>query len=259
MKAPVDTIAAPPFPPQLRWINVPAKRLRMEQLAGRPFLVEFWDFCRPNSIRTLPYIKGWHARYSHDGEGLAVIGVHSPGFEASRPREAVIEAVQRLGIEYPVLIDTALETWREYENLGWPARYLFNGQGTLYDYHYGEGAYEETELAIQDLLGPGAERPEPIAPMRPEDAPEAELAPQTEDQDGPYSGPYEAGGVWAVVSGKGILTVNGGPQQGGSELVVKQVGAYPLIEHERHTAGVVTVEAGEGVRCLATCFTPGIG
>jgi hypothetical protein len=95
--------------------------------------------------------------------------------------------------------------------------------------------------------------------MRPEDAPEAELAPQTEDQDGPYSGPYEAGEVWAVVSGKGILTVNGGPQQGGSELVVEQAGAYPLIEHERHTAGVVTVEAGEGVRCLATCFTPGIG
>ncbi len=258
MRAPVDTIAAPPFAPQLRWINVPGKRLRLEQLIGRAMLIEFWDFCRPNSMRTLPYIKEWHERYSNAGKGLQVIGVHSPGFEASRPREAVIEAVQRLGIEYPVLIDSTLETWREYENLGWPARYLFDAHGMLYDYHYGEGAYEETELAIQDLLGPEAERPAPLAPVRPEDAPEAALAPQTEDQRGPYNGPYEAGGVWAVVSGKGVLTVNGGPQKGGSELVVEQPGAYPLIEYERHTAAVVTIQEGEGVRCLATCFTPGV-
>lgn len=206
----------------------------------------------------MPYVKAWHERYSDGGKGLRVIGVHSPGFEASRPREAVIEAVQRLGIEYPVLIDSALETWREYENLGWPARYLFDSHGMLYDYHYGEGAYEETELAIQDLLEPGAQRPAPLTPLRPEDVPGVALAPQTEDQSGPYSGPYEAGGVWAVVAGRGTLTVNGGPQKGGSELDVQAPGAYPLIEHERHTAAVVTIEEGEGVRCLATCFTPGV-
>lgn len=258
MKAPVDSISAPQFPPQLRWINVEGKRLRLEQLLGKPFLLEFWDFCRPNSIRTMPYIKAWHERYAACGEGLRVIGVHSPGFEASASREAVIAAVQRLGIEYPVLIDSAMETWREYENLGWPARYLFNSKGMLYDYHYGEGAYQETELAIQNLLGPEAQRLQPLAPIRPEDAPDAELAPQTEDQDGPYSGPYEAGGVWAVVTGTGVLTVNGGPQNGGSELIVDHPGAYPLIEHERHTAAVVTIEEGAGARCLATCFTPGV-
>jgi hypothetical protein len=258
MKAPVDTIAAPPFPPLLRWINVPTKRLRMEQLLGRPVLIEFWDFCRPNSIRTLPYIKAWHERYGDDGKGLQVIGVHSPGFEASQPREAVIEAVQRLGIEYPVLIDSTMETWREYENVGWPARYLFDGRGALYDYHYGEGAYEETELAIQDLLAPDARRPEPLAPLRPEDAAGAELAPQTEDQTGAYSGPYEAGSVWAVLTGEGVLSVNGGPRNGGSELVVEHPGAYLLIEHERHTAAVVSIQEGEGVHCLATCFTPGV-
>ncbi len=234
------------------------KRLRLEQLIGKPFLLEFWDFCRPNSIRTMPYVKAWHERYSDSGKGLRVIGVHSPGFDASRPRDAVIEAVQRLEIEYPVLIDSALETWREYENLGWPARYLFNSEGMLYDYHYGEGCYEETELAIQDLLGPDARRPDPLAPLRPEDVPGVALAPQTEDQSGPYNGPYEAGGVWAVVTGKGVLSVNGGPQKGGSELVVQAPGAYPLMEHERHTAAVVTIEEGEGVQCVATCFTPGV-
>lgn len=230
----------------------------MDQLVGRPVLIEFWDFCRPNSIRTMPYVKGWHERYSQGEHGLQVIGVHSPGFEPSRHREAVVEAVARLGIQYPVLIDSELETWREYENLGWPARYLFDQRGMLYDYHYGEGAYEETELAIQDLLGLDGKRPAPLAPIRPEDAPEVHLAAQTEDQSGAYSGPYEAGGVWAVVAGQGVLTVNGGPKKGGFLLSVENPGAYPLIEHERHTAAVVTIEEGEGVRCLATCFTPGV-
>ena len=34
---------------------------------------------------------------------------------------------------------------------------------------------------------------------------------QSEDQPGAYSGPYEAGGVWAVVDGAGDAAVNGDP------------------------------------------------
>jgi hypothetical protein len=220
---------------------------------GQPLLVEFWDFCRPNSLRTLPYVKAWHQRYS--GGGLRVVGVHSPGFDASRDEQAVREAVTRLGIDYPVLIDSELELWQEYENIGWPARYLFDGRARLFDYHYGEGAYTETELAIQELLE--VER-EPLAPLRPEDAPGATLAAQTADQEGPYSGAYEAGGVWAVLDGVGTVTVNGGPASGGRELTVDHPGAYPLIEHEGHTVGELELELDGSVRCLATCFTPGL-
>jgi hypothetical protein len=240
--------------------------LRMDKQLGRPVLIEFWDFCRPNSMRTLPYLKAWHERYAgapspagHDGDGVArlqVIGVHSPGFEPARDRGAAEAAVKRLGIPYPVLLDPDLEMWREYENAGWPARYLFDGRGLLFDYHYGEGAYQETELAIQELLG--VQR-EPLAPLRPEDVPDACLAPQSQDRDGAYCGPYEAGGVWAVLDGRGAVRVGGGNAGGGErELAVTHPGAYALLEHERHTAGVLELQIGSGVRCLATCFTPGL-
>jgi hypothetical protein len=216
-------------------------------------LVEFWDFCRPNSMRTLPYIRAWHERYSADG--LRVVGVHCPGFEASRDEQAVRDAVARLGISHPVLIDSELEVWQEYENAGWPARYLFDDRARLFDYHYGEGAYTETELAIQELLK--VER-EPLAPLRPEDASGATLAAQTADQEGAYSGPYEAGGVWAVLDGVGTVTVNGGASSGGRELTIEHPGAYPLLEHELHTVGDLELEIGTDLRCLATCFTPGL-
>ena len=204
----------------------------MDQQRGRPVLVEFWDFCRPNSMRTLPYVKGWHERY--EPEGLRVIGVHSSGFPPSVEPEAVEAAVARLEVAYPVVVDTDLQIWQEYGNLGWPARYLFNQEGRLFDFHYGEGGYDETEAAIQELLG--VERP-PLAPLRPEDVPGAMLVPQSEDVEGLWSGPYEAGGVWAVLEGQGTVTANG------ATIAVDHPGAYELIAHPVSTAGVLDLES----------------
>jgi thiol-disulfide isomerase/thioredoxin len=243
----VDTIAAPLFPTTLPWVNASGGKESILQ-RGRPMLVEFWDFCRPNSIRTLPYVRAWHERYAEDG--LRVIGVHCPGFECSRSERAVRDAVERLRIEHPVLIDSEFEVWREYENKGWPARYLFDGRARLFEYHYGEGGYRDTELAIQELLG--LER-EPLSPVRPEDDPDALLATPTADRPGAYCGEYEAGSVWAVLIGTGSsVRVNG------TTISVGHAGAYALIEHERHTAATLDLQLGAGVECLATCFTPGL-
>jgi hypothetical protein len=251
VRAPVDNIIAPLFPAKLARVNATRAQSSIER--GRPMLVEFWDFCRPNSLRTLPYVKGWHERYADSG--LRVIGVHSPGFEPSRDEDAVRAAVARLEITYPVLIDGELEVWNDYENAGWPVRYLFDGHARLFEYHYGEGAYEETERAIQELL---ELQRQPLPPLRAEDAPGALLVPQTPDREGAYCGPYEAGGAWAVLEGEGSVLVNGGVARGGQEIVVSHAGAYVLIEHERHTAAVLELQIGAGVICHATCFTPGL-
>jgi thiol-disulfide isomerase/thioredoxin len=237
-------IAAPPFPRDLPWVN--AAPLRMDKQIGRPVLVEFWDFCRPNSLRTLPYVREWHRRY--ESEGLRVIGVHASGFPPSASEDAVRDAVARLEVDWPVAIDVDYGVWEWYGNEGWPARYLWNQRGALFEYHYGEGAYEETERAIQELLG--VER-ELVEPLRPEDVPGADVVPQSEDRVGAYSGPYAAGGVWAVLEGAGTVVANG------RELEVAVPGAYPLIEHEHHTEGELELAVGDGVTCHAVCFTPG--
>jgi thiol-disulfide isomerase/thioredoxin len=246
VRAPPGQIAAPPFPRALEWINVAP--LRMDKQRGRPVLVEFWDFCRVNSLRTLPYVQAWHERYAD--HGLRVIGVHTGGFPPARDDAQVRAAVERLGVRHPVVLDTDLQVWDLYGNEGWPARYLWAPDATLHSMHYGEGAYAETEREIQSLLG--VER-ELVPPVRPEDVPGVLLPAQTEDQPGAYNGPYEAGGVWAVLEGAGTVRANG------REIRVDAPGAYPLVEHERHTAGVLALDVGPGVVCHATCFTPGVG
>jgi hypothetical protein len=245
MRADSPSIVAPPFPRKLPWINV--AMLRMDQQRGKVTLVEFWDFCRVNSLRTLPYLKAWHARYAD--AGLQVVQVHTGGFEPARSEENVRHAVERLEIPWPVVIDSDLEIWDIYGNQGWPARYLWDPELALHSLHYGEGGYVETELEIQELLG--VER-EPLAPLRPEDAPDALIEAQTEDQPGAYSGPYEAGGVWVVVDGAGELLVNGAP------FAVSEPGCFEVISHPVHSAATLSLEVGAGVTVHATCFTPGL-
>src|SRR3954469_9439452 len=108
------TIVAPPFPRKAEWVNV--AMLRMDQQRGKAVLVEFWDFCRVNSLRTLPYLKAWHERYAE--AGLRGVGVPTGAFGPSRDAELVREAVARLEIPWPVAIDTQLKVWAIYGNEG---------------------------------------------------------------------------------------------------------------------------------------------
>jgi hypothetical protein len=157
--------------------------MRMDRLLGRhAVLIEFWDFARVHSLRTLPYLRAWHERYA--AAGLQVIGVHSPGYSFGHDPGTVARAVARLEVPYPVALDPELEVWRLYGNKGWPGRYLFDRRSLLRYVHYGEGEYLATELAIHECLreiDADADLPEPLEPLRPEDAPGVLMEPQTAD------------------------------------------------------------------------------
>jgi hypothetical protein len=178
---PGSELHAPEFPPDLRWLNVAF--LRMNKQFGRnAVLVEFWDFARVNSLRTLPYLKAWHERYGE--HGLRVVMVQAPGYSFGRDPDVATRAIEALGVEHPVVFDTNFELWRTYGNKGWPGRYLFDRRGHLRYIHYGEGDYLECEEVVQELLleiDDELELPEPLEPLRPEDAPGRTFAPQTAD------------------------------------------------------------------------------
>lgn len=264
MRVTDQNIIVPDLPHGATWLNFEEEDIE-DLLRVGPVLIEFWDFARVNSLRTMPYMEEWTRRYA--GNGATILGVHAPGFSFGHDEAVVKDAVKRLGIMRPVLLDTDFRLWKDFANRGWPARYLFGRGGKLTYFHYGEGDYEECELSIQEILrelDPEVDLPPLMEPLRPEDAPGVELPAQTADvalPDGAdrlkvkgtwgsaedyiqsekagnkVSVKCDAGTAWAVLSGEGV----------------DAPGLYELPIED----GRVTVEApGPGLRVHGFQFTP---
>jgi cytochrome c biogenesis protein CcdA/thiol-disulfide isomerase/thioredoxin len=143
-----ETPSMPPLSGATAWLNSPP--LTAEALRGKVVLVDFWTYSCINCLRTLPYLKAWDAKYR--GQGLVIIGVHTPEFAFEKERGNVWQALRDLGITYPVAMDNDYAIWNAYSNKYWPAHYLIDANGKIRHRHFGEGSYQETEMMIQALL-----------------------------------------------------------------------------------------------------------
>ena len=138
--------------PELEGISgwLQAEPFTLKELRGGVVLIDFWTYTCVNCIRTLPYLKAWHERYAD--MGLTIVGVHAPEFEFEKVRKNVEMAIAEHGLEYPVVLDNDFGTWRAFDNHSWPSKYLIDKDGIVRYTHSGEGAYDETERQIRDLL-----------------------------------------------------------------------------------------------------------
>ena len=132
------------------WINSEPLTIAGLVSQGRVVLVDFWTYTCINCIRTMPFLRSWHEKYAD--RGLTILGIHAPEFQFERKRDNVVAAVERFMLEYPIALDNGMETWREFENRVWPAKYLIGADGKLRYSTLGEGAYVQTERAIRLAL-----------------------------------------------------------------------------------------------------------
>ncbi len=163
---PTATPAPPPTPtpapqaadfpaaPELRqtggWINSEPFTLEEIQAEGKVVLIDFWTYTCINCIRTLPYLREWHEKYAE--HGLVILGVHTPEFVFEHEYDNVAEAAGKFELEYPIVQDNEYGTWRAFNNRYWPAKYLIDHNGRIRYNHFGEGAYDETEMKIREIL-----------------------------------------------------------------------------------------------------------
>jgi thiol-disulfide isomerase/thioredoxin len=131
------------------WLN--SEPLAPEALRGKVVLVDFWTYTCINWLRTLAYVRAWAERY--EGDGLVVVGVHTPEFPFEREEDNVRRAVEDMAVGYPVALDPDYEVWRAFANHYWPAAYFADAEGRIRHHQFGEGGYEECERVIQMLLG----------------------------------------------------------------------------------------------------------
>ncbi len=141
------------LPPELKgrsltWLN--SRPLTLKELKGKVVLLDIWDYTCVHCLRALPYIKAWHRRY--EKQGLVVIGIHCPKSESGKDPKLVAAAAKDLGLEYPIVLDSESEIWRSFHNAYWPRKWLVDHEGVIRYDHVGEGAYDEIEQEIQELL-----------------------------------------------------------------------------------------------------------
>lgn len=139
------------------YINTNGQPITIGQFKGKDVvLVDFWTYSCINCIRTIPYVEGWYQKYKD--QGLVIIGVSTPEFAFEHVYANVANAVQQLGITYPVVLDNEYATWNAFGNEYWPREYLIDIDGYIVHDHAGEGDYDATEAAIQKALAERAAR-----------------------------------------------------------------------------------------------------
>ncbi len=166
------------------WLNTNGKALSMTQLTKehKVVLIDFWEYTCVNCLRTLPYLQEWNRRYAKDG--LVIIGIHTPEFKFAHKRANVVAALPRLGITWPVLVDSNYRNWQAWQGAEgvWPRDYLVDANGEVVEDHEGEGGYGRTEKTIQELLKqvhPNLKFPPVMAPVHSADSPGSVCYPMT--------------------------------------------------------------------------------
>ena len=139
---------APEFGGIDAWIN--GGPLTMAGLRGSVVLIDFWTYTCINCINTYPFLKDMQAKYAD--KGLVIVGVHSPEFEFEKSYENVVAATIKDDLVWTMAQYNDFITWRRYDNRYWPSEFLIDKDGVVRYTHIGEGAYAETEIAIQELL-----------------------------------------------------------------------------------------------------------
>ena len=130
------------------WFN--SAQLNPKSLRGKVVLVNFWTYSCINSLRALPYVKYWAAKYQRSG--LVVIGVHTSEFSFEKEPANVQASLHDLNITYPVPLDANYQIWHAFNNEYWPAFYIIDAKGEILHHKYGEGDYGESEQVIRELL-----------------------------------------------------------------------------------------------------------
>jgi hypothetical protein len=267
-----ESIAAPDLPAGLEWVGAEPESMPGLTAAG-PAIVHFLDYAQLNSVRTLPYLERWWERYRE--AGVSVVGVQAPRFPFGAEREAVAAGLAELGVGFPVAIDARRELWDAYGCEGWPCLFLWSLGGALAWFHFGEGEYLGTEMAIQEELreiDALQALPEVLAPLRPSEAPGARvIAPSAElFPGGGWESPwvagedgdelvveYEAGGAYATIEGPGEVAVAVDGAERGT-IAVPHPALYELAAHERHGAHTVALRPDPGQRVWSVSFDPGL-
>ncbi|GAA1012642.1 NHL domain-containing thioredoxin family protein [Streptomyces thermogriseus] len=130
------------------WLNTGGKQYTLADLRGRIVILDFWTFCCVNCLHVLDELRELERKHR---DTVVIIGVHSPKFVHEADHQAVVDAVERYGVEHPVLDDPELATWKQYAVRAWPTLVVIDPEGYVVAQHAGEGHAHAIERLVEEL------------------------------------------------------------------------------------------------------------
>ncbi|MFF8781600.1 NHL domain-containing thioredoxin family protein [Streptomyces sp. NPDC015140] len=130
------------------WINTGDQELSLAALRGRIVLLDFWTFCCINCLHALDELR--ELEESHR-DTVVIVGVHSPKFTHEAEHRAVLDAVERYGVEHPVLDDPERATWKQYAVRAWPTLAVIDPEGYVVAQYAGEGHAPAIRRLVEEL------------------------------------------------------------------------------------------------------------
>ncbi|MFE3180349.1 NHL domain-containing thioredoxin family protein [Streptomyces violascens] len=130
------------------WLNTGGKELSLAGLRGRIVILDFWTFCCINCLHVLDELRELEEKHR---DTVVIVGVHSPKFVHEAEHQAVVDAVERYGVEHPVLDDPELATWKQYAVRAWPTLVVIDPEGYIVAQHAGEGHAHAIERLVEEL------------------------------------------------------------------------------------------------------------
>ncbi|MET9843296.1 thioredoxin-like domain-containing protein [Streptomyces ossamyceticus] len=141
-------VRAPELTGKGGWLNTGGTQYTLADLRGKIVLLDFWTFCCINCLHVLDELRELEGKHR---DTVVVIGVHSPKFAHEAEHAAVVDAVERYGVEHPVLDDPELATWKQYAVRAWPTLVVIDPEGYVVAQHAGEGHAHAIERLVAEL------------------------------------------------------------------------------------------------------------
>jgi thiol-disulfide isomerase/thioredoxin len=124
--------------------------MALKSLRGKIVVIDFWAFdCEP-CIQAMPHIVELYNKYGKDG--LVVIGVHTPRADYEKSVVGLRDAMTRMDIRFPVVVDNKQKIWHDYLCDLWPSQFVIDQDGIVRYSHGGLGRYDDMEKVVRDLL-----------------------------------------------------------------------------------------------------------
>ena len=137
------------------WLNTDATSLEEIRAANTLTVVQFWTFGCRNCKNTLEALGQLYADFR--GQGVEIVGVHSPEFSYEADVDNIIEAAADLGVIWPIALDTDKRNFHRWQegNLGyWPRVYVIDGVNQIRFDRTGDGraTYAQLYETVERLL-----------------------------------------------------------------------------------------------------------